>query len=87
MSGSEGPPNQGSHNTGGSDPRLWMQRVGALTALPRLLVAHGVSPKSVTEAAGISDTALDCADNRIPYVSAVLLMAESARLTGCQHFD
>jgi len=63
-----------------------MQRVGALTALPRLLRARGVNPESVMRAAELPGTALQAPDNRIPYVAAVRLMAESARQTGCQHF-
>lgn len=60
--------------------------MGGLTAVPRLLHAHGADPSDVLAAAGLPPNALDDAENRIPYASVIRLLAECARATGCVHF-
>ena len=60
--------------------------MGGLTALPRLLLAHGASPAEVLAGADLPSDALDDADAHIPYPSAVKLLADCAKATGCAHF-
>jgi AraC-like DNA-binding protein len=51
-----------------------------------MLRAYGVSPTEVLEAGGIAPDALDHAENRLPYASAVALLNHAARITGLPHF-
>lgn len=70
----------------GCEEELWRQRVGALGVLPALLRQLGVDPAPVLTAAGLDASALDVADNTIPYAAFAKLLDESARRSGCAHF-
>lgn len=63
-----------------------VQRVGPLTEVPSLLRELGVRPASVLKRAALAANALADCDARIPYASALSLLAECARATGCEHF-
>lgn len=63
-----------------------MQRVGPLTEVPSLLREFGVRPASVLKSAALPANALADREARIPYASALALLAECARATGCEHF-
>ncbi len=67
-------------------PAQWTQRVGALTAIPRLLIAHGAAPSELLAGAGLLPDALDHAENRVPYPAIVQLLTACAGATGCVHF-
>ena len=69
-----------------NDPDQWRQRVGALTAIPRLLAEHGADPAAVLNAAGLPTDALSSADGFIPYMAAAKLITETVKATGCEHF-
>lgn len=64
----------------------WTQRVGALSALPRLLAAHGADAAAVLRDAGLAADALHDPEHRIPYPAAATLLAGCIRATGCPHF-
>lgn len=70
----------------GCDEELWRQRVGALGVVPPLLRQLGVDPAPVLAAAGLDASALDMADNTIPYAAFGRLMDEGARRGACPHF-
>lgn len=63
-----------------------MQRIGLLTEVPRLLRQLGVRPASVLRKVGITAGALADREARIAYATAVSLLEECARATGCEHF-
>ena len=63
-----------------------MQRLGLLTEVPRLLRRFGVRPASVLRKAGLSRDALADREARIPYTTALSLLAECARATECGYF-
>jgi AraC-like DNA-binding protein len=65
---------------------LWRQRVGALTVVPALLRQFGVDPVPLLTAVGIDASALEFADNSIPYATFGRLLDESARRTRCEYF-
>jgi AraC-like DNA-binding protein len=67
-------------------PEKWTQRVGGLTAVPRLLRDYRVSAAEILTAAGLAPDVLDDAENRLPYASAATLLNECVRVTGCPHF-
>jgi len=69
-----------------NDPDQWRQRVGALTAVPRLLTERGVDPLAVLAASGLPADGLSEPDRFVPYTAAARLFVESARATGCEHF-
>jgi AraC-like DNA-binding protein len=69
-----------------TDEESWRQRVGALTEVPALLRQLGTNPASVLAAAGLDATALECAENTIPYAAFGRLVDEGARRTGCESF-
>lgn len=64
----------------------WTQRVGALCAVPRLLIAHGADPQRVLAGAGLGVDALDDPERRIPFAAATALLARCVQATGCAHF-
>ncbi len=70
----------------GCEEELWRQRVGALGVVPPLLQQLGVDPAPVLTAAGLDASALDVADNTIPYAAFAKLLDEGARRSGCAHF-
>lgn len=70
----------------GCEEELWRQRVGALGVLPALLRQLAVDPAPVLTAAGLDASALDVADNTIPYAAFAKLLDEGARRSGCAHF-
>ena len=70
----------------GGEARLWKQRVGALTAIPALLLQLGAEPARVLAAAGLEARELECAENTIPYAAFGRLLSESARQSGCDTF-
>lgn len=70
----------------GAEEELWRQRVGALTVVPALLRQFGTDPAAVLAAAGLDASALDFAENTIPYAAFGRLFEEAARRTGCEHF-
>ncbi len=70
----------------GADEELWRQRVGALGVIPQLLRQFGVDPLPVLAAAGLEPSALDLADNTIPYAAFRRVMGEGARRSRCDHF-
>lgn len=63
----------------------WMQRVGAYRGLPTLARELGVDPTPVLLSAGLSPSALDDADARIPYAALGHLLGLIARTSGCEH--
>jgi AraC-like DNA-binding protein len=70
----------------GAEEELWRQRVGALDVIPQLLHQFGVDPAPVLADAGLEASALDLADNTIPYAAFGLIMGEGARRSRCEHF-
>lgn len=68
------------------EEELWRQRVGALTAAPRLMRELGVDPHVVLAAAGLSESALDLPENTIPYAAFGRLLHGGAQHTGLDHF-
>lgn len=70
----------------GCEEELWRQRVGALGVVPPLLQQLGVDPAPVLAAAGLDASALDVADNTIPYAAFGRLMDEGAWRSACPHF-
>ena len=69
-----------------AEEELWRQRVGALQAAPRLMRELGVDPQPVLAAAGLNESALELADNTIPYAAFGRLMHGGAQHTGLEHF-
>jgi AraC-like DNA-binding protein len=63
-----------------------MQRIGLLTEVPSLLRQLGVRPASVLRKVALTAHALADREAQIPYASALSLLAECARATGCEHF-
>jgi len=70
----------------GAEEELWRQRVGALGVMPTLLRQLGADPAQVLAAVGIEASALELADNSIPYAAFSRLADEGARRSGCAHF-
>ena len=73
-------------NVFGAEEELWRQRVGALTAVPALLRQLGTDPAPVLADVGLDASALEFAENTIPYGAFGRLMDECARRTRCEHF-
>lgn len=69
-----------------TDQQSWRQRVGGLTEVPALLRQLGANPAAVLAAAGLDATALEDADDTIPYAALGRLVEEGARRTGCEAF-
>ena len=69
-----------------TEEELWRQRVGALREVPRLLRELGVDPRAVLAAAGLGESALDLAENTIPYAAFGRLLHVGAQRTGLDHF-
>jgi len=67
-------------------PAAWTQRVGGLTAIPRLLAAHGTDAGSVLSDVGLAADALDDPASHVPYASVAALLNHCAQATGCAHF-
>jgi AraC-like DNA-binding protein len=65
--------------------RVWMQRVGALVALPQLIRQFGADPAPVLRAAGLTADSVSAPDNRIPYTAFVSLLGHAAEQTKCSH--
>ena len=63
-----------------------MQRIGLLSEVPSLLRQLGVQPAPVLRKVALTADALADREAQIPYASAVSLLAECARATGCEHF-
>ena len=70
----------------GAEEELWRQRVGALTVVPALLRQLGTDPAQVLAAVGLDASALEFAENTIPYATFGRLQDECARRTGCEYF-
>src|SRR5215831_7312184 len=70
----------------GSEEELWRQRVGALTAVPALLRKLGADPAEVLTAVGLDESALEFAENTIPYAAFGRLLHEGARRCRCEYF-
>ena len=70
----------------GTEEELWRQRVGALTVVPALLRQLGTDPVAVLAAVCLDASALEFAENTIPYAAFGRLMDEGARRSGCDHF-
>jgi AraC-like DNA-binding protein len=70
----------------GEEEELWRQRVGALIAVPALLRELGGEPAQVLAAAGLDASALEFAENTVPYATLGRLLQEGARRTDCDHF-
>lgn len=70
----------------GAEEELWRQRVGALGVAPALLRQLGADPAPVLAAAGLDPSALQFADNTIPYAAFGRLLDEAARCSGCAYF-
>lgn len=69
-----------------AEEELWRQRVGGLTAVPRLLRELGVDPRPVLAAAGLNESAFELAENTIPYAAFGRLMHGGAQHSGLEHF-
>jgi AraC-like DNA-binding protein len=67
-------------------PANWTQRVGGLTAVPRVLRSLGAFPADVLAGVGLPPDALDDAENRLSYPAVAKLLADCAKATGCPHF-
>jgi AraC-like DNA-binding protein len=67
-------------------PAQWSQRVGGLTAIPRLLTSLGADPVRVLADAGLPADALARSDAYLPYAAVVALLNRCAQATGCAHF-
>src|SRR5947207_566626 len=63
----------------------WTQRVGGYAKLEMLLRQLGAETGTILVDAGLSDDALDQAENRIPYVALGRLLLASANRTRCAH--
>lgn len=63
----------------------WLQKVGVLCFLPRVLVELGVDPAPVLAAAGLPSDALARPEGRIPFESATRVLREAARRSMCAH--
>lgn len=70
----------------GAEEELWRQRIGALDVIPQLLRQFGVDPLPVLAAAGLEASAMDHADNTIPYAAFGRILAEAARRSRCEQF-
>ena len=70
----------------GAEDEQWRQRVGALGVVPALLRQLGADPAPVLAAAGVDESALQVADNTIPYAAFGKLLDEGARRSGCAYF-
>ena len=66
--------------------RAWMQRIGGLAELPKLVRQLGADPRTLMLEAGLAPDALDRPDGSVPYVAAARLMHLAAERTGCAHF-
>ena len=66
--------------------RVWMQRVGAFSALPRLIEQFGIEPAEVLRSAGLDAGALADPEHRIPYSAFVGAVGCAAERTACPHF-
>lgn len=66
--------------------RVWMQRVGAFTALPRLIRQFGVDPAVVLRSAGLDAGMLAEPEQRIPFSAFMAVLGCAAEQTGCPHF-
>jgi AraC-like DNA-binding protein len=66
-------------------PESWGQRVGGLTALPKLTAGFGVDPAPLIAEAGLAQDALGGSENRVPFLALLRLLAASIRATGCPH--
>lgn len=75
-----------SASVSSAEEELWRQRVGALTAVPALLRQLGTDPATVLKAVGLDESALDFAENSIPYATFGRLVSECARQSRCEHF-
>jgi AraC-like DNA-binding protein len=75
-----------SASVSSAEEELWRQRVGALTAVPALLRQLGTDPVAVLKAVGLDESALDFAENSIPYATFGRLVHECARRSRCEHF-
>lgn len=64
----------------------WLQKVGGLTALPRLLSERGLAPSRVLRAAGLEAQALARSDRWVPYAAVARSLAEAVRSSRCPHF-
>ena len=69
----------------GAEEELWRQRVGALTVVPALFRQLGTDPAPVLAAVDLDPSALEFAENTIPYATFGRLMEEGARRTRCEH--
>jgi len=69
----------------GAEEELWRQRVGALTVVPALLRQLGTDPGPVLAAVGLDASALEFAENTIPYATFCRLFDEGARRSGCEY--
>jgi len=67
-------------------PAPAMQRIGAFTALAPLIRQFDVDPIPIFRRAGVSATAFDDPDARIPYVALGRILREAAARTRCAHF-
>ena len=70
----------------GAEEELWRQRVGALTMVPALLRQFETDPAPVLAAAGLDASALEVAENSIPYATFGRLLDEGAKQSGCEYF-
>lgn len=70
----------------GAEEALWRQRVGGMQVIPRLLRERGIDPTPALGAAGLHESALDLADNTIPYAAFGRLFHGAAQLSGLDHF-
>ena len=70
----------------GAEEEQWRQRVGALGVVPALLRQLETDPAPVLAAAGVDASALESADNTIPYTAFGRLLDEGARRSGCAYF-
>jgi hypothetical protein len=57
-----------------------------LAEIPALLRELAVDAAEALKRAGLAASALDRADNRIPFAAADTLLGECAAMTGCSHF-
>ena len=65
---------------------LELVKVGAISAIPKVLLGCGVDPASVARAAGLSLDMFDDPENVMPLVALGRLLGECAKATQCEHF-
>lgn len=70
----------------GAEEELCRQRVGAFTVIPALLRQLECDPTAVLAAAGLDASALEFAENTIPYAAFGRLVDEGARRSRCEYF-